>query len=66
MNIEDLIKMHNQALDREVNNNPFLSQRLKNGLTNKGVSPPAKRKPGLLKPVVLYSAIFVISTWTRR
>ena len=55
MKIEELIHLHNKALNRKVDQNPFLNQRIKARLKE-------RRYSILTKPVIVYSFIFILFT----
>ena len=62
MKIEELIQSHNAALNRKVEQAPFLNQRLKARLKDRG---SAKRPVlGILfkKPVLVYSFLLILFT----
>lgn len=55
MKIEELIHLHNEALNRKVDQNPFLNQRVKARLKE-------RRYSILTKPVMVYGFIFILFT----
>jgi hypothetical protein len=62
MKIEELIQLHNEKLSRKVNENLFLSQRIKARLKDQEPSKfPAIWQP-LQKYTLLYSFLFIILT----
>lgn len=62
MKIDDLIQLHNEALNRKVEENPFLNQRIKARLKDKKYT----KFPALLKPLrkyaLVYGFLFIILT----
>lgn len=62
MKIEDIIQRHSEALDREVNDKPFLAQKLKNRLAENKKESAGRLRPLVLKPVILYLFLFIAFT----
>lgn len=62
MKIDDLIQLHNEALNRKVEENPFLNQRIKARLKDRQYT----KFPALLKPLrkyaLVYGFLFIILT----
>jgi hypothetical protein len=62
MKIEELIQLHNEKLSRKADENPFLAQRIKARLKDRGPSKfPAIWQP-LRKYALLYSFLFIVLT----
>jgi hypothetical protein len=62
MKIEDLIQLHNQALNRKVEENIYLNQRIKARLRDrKGSKHPGVWIP-LRKPILVYSFLLILFT----
>jgi hypothetical protein len=62
MKIDNLIQLHNEALNRKVEKNPFLNQRIKARLKdNQYTKFPALLKP-LRKYALAYGFLFIILT----
>jgi len=62
MNIDDLIRLHNDALNRKVEKKPFLNQRIKARLNQREhtIQPGAWFR--LKKSILVYSFIFILFT----
>jgi len=62
MNIDDLIRLHNDALDRKVEKKPFLNQRIKARLNEREYA----KQPGawfrLKKSILVYGFVFILFT----
>jgi hypothetical protein len=66
MKIEDLIQSHNKALQRSVEANPFLAQRLKDRLRENKRPVPSLHRAVLSvsrHPLLLYSFLFLLFTF---
>lgn len=62
MKIEDLIQVHNQALNRKVEENVYLNQRIKARLRDrKGFTSPTLRLP-FRKSILVYSSLLILFT----
>jgi hypothetical protein len=55
MKIEELIRLHNETLNRKVDQDPFLNQRIKARLKE-------REHTILTKPVIVYGFIFILFT----
>lgn len=62
MKIEELIQLHNEALNRKVDQNPFLNQRINARLKERVHSGQPGLRGLLRKPVMVYSFIFILFT----
>ena len=62
MNIDDLIRLHNDALDREVEKKPFLNQRIKARLNQREHASQPGAWFRLKKSILVYSFAFILFT----
>ena len=62
MKIEELIQMHNAALNRKVEQNPFLNQRLKARLKDRGRVKHTVLGIPFKKSILVYSFLLILFT----
>jgi hypothetical protein len=62
MKIEELIQLHNEALNRKVQENIFLNQRIKARLKDRKRGKQRGMWLALRKPVLVYSFLLIIFT----
>lgn len=63
MKIEELIQLHNEALDRGAGENIFLNQRIKARLRDRGAPKPTGRRFPLKKAALVYGFLFIVFTF---
>jgi hypothetical protein len=62
MNIDDLIRLHNETLNRKVENKPFLNQRIKARLNQREHAGQPGAWFRLKKSILVYSFVFILFT----